>query len=162
MLEFTCCFCRQSTLSNPKLKGNQHYCSKAECQEARKRDWKNKRMLSDEVFREKQKEYIKQWRRKKPAHQYMSNYRQNHPEYVEMNRQKQKERNLAGRERQNQQKAEKIVKVDALALSATRTDTYEMTSFRKDPFGMIVKVDTLMVQLKQIQALSLPKPSFIG
>ena len=119
-------------------------------------------MLSDEVFREKQKEYIKQWRRKKPAHQYMSNYRQNHPEYVEMNRQKQKERNLACRDKQNQGKAEKIVKVDALALSTTRTNTYEMTSFRKDPLGKIVKVDTLMVQLKQIQALSLPNPAFIG
>ena len=162
MLEFTCCFCSQRTRSNPKLKGNQHYCSKAECQRARKRDWKNKRMLSDEVFREKQIEYIKQWRRKKPAHQYMSNYRQNHPEYVEMNHRQQKERNLAGRERQNQGKAEKIVKVDALALSPTRTKTYQMTSFRKDRLGKIVKVDTLMVQLKQIQALSLPNRSFIG
>ncbi|HKK41812.1 MAG TPA: hypothetical protein VJ963_05330, partial [Bacteroidales bacterium] len=61
-----------------------------------------------------------------------------------------------------QGKAEKIVKVDALALSTTRTNTYEMTSFRKDPLGKIVKVDTLMVQLKQIQALSLPNPAFIG
>ncbi len=162
MLEFTCCFCMQRTRSNPKLKCNQHYCSKAECQRARKRDWKNKRMLSDEGFREKQIKYIKQWRREKPAHQYMSSYRQDHPEYVEMNRQKQRERNLAGRGNQNQGKAEKIVKVDALILSPTRTNTYQMTSFRKDSLGKIVKVDTLMVQLKQIQALNLLNPVFIG
>ena len=159
--EITCYCCGEEIKANPRLKGYQLYCSKAECQRARKTDWKNKKMLSDEGFRKKQIGHIKQWRREKPAHQYMSSYRQDHPEYVEMNRQKQRERNSALRD-QNQGKVEKIVKVDALILSPTRTNTYQMTSFRKDCLGKIVKVDTLMVQLKQIQAFSFPNPAFIG
>jgi hypothetical protein len=56
--------------------------------------------------------------------------------------------------------AEKIVKMDAVEASPQKTNTYEMTSFQRDSTGKIVKMDTLMVQLKQIQALSMRRAGF--
>ena len=90
----------------------------------------------------------------------MIEYRQKNPEYVEINRESQKERNKINREREKEEKASKIVKVDALLADALKTTTYEMTRFGKDIRGKIVKVDTLTVQLKQIQAITLSQASF--
>jgi hypothetical protein len=87
----------------------------------------------------------------------MHDYRLNHPDYVEKNRQKQRGRNQTKRE---SEKETKIVKVDALLPSPAKTNTYQMTSFGKDSKGKIVKVDTLMVQLKQIPQFNFGKLSF--
>jgi hypothetical protein len=153
MLEFTCCCCHQVIPLNPKLKGNQLYCGKAECQRARKRDWKQRRIKTDEDFHQKQLGYGKKWRRGYPADQYMNKYRQAHPEYVDKNRSRQKGRNLTRRRIwENNEKLDKIVKVDALMRSSIKTNTYQMTSFRRDPLGRIVKVDTLMVEFRPIRA----------
>ena len=155
--EMICCHCKQKIKANPRLKGNQQYCSQADCQQARKRRWKNEKIKSDDDFHQKQMDYVNQWRRQRPSHQYMNDYRQKNPDYVEVNRQKQRRRNEIRRQREKQ---EKIVKVDALLPTPVKINTYEMTSFSKDSSGKIVKVDTLMVQLKQIQPLSFRQPAF--
>ena len=87
----------------------------------------------------------------------MSKYRKENPEYEKMNRQKQTKRNETRRERE---KAAKIVEMDSLTLSQIKTNTYEMKSFQKDSTGKIVEMDTLMVQLKQIQPLIFGQPAF--
>ena len=87
----------------------------------------------------------------------MSKYRKENPEYEKMNRQKQTKRNESRRERE---KAAKIVEMDSLTLSQIKTNTYEMKSFQKDSTGKIVEMDTLMVQLKQIQPLIFGQPAF--
>ncbi|MGA9295101.1 MAG: hypothetical protein WCE54_16140 [Ignavibacteriaceae bacterium] len=154
-----CCHCREKVKANPRLKGNQEYCSKDDCQRARKRLSKQERTNRDELFRKKQIEYGKQWRKEKPSHKYMAQYRRDHPDYVQKNRQKQKKRNETRRHRE---KTAKIVKVDTLLATPRKTKTYQMTSFSRDSSGKIVKVDTLMVQLKQIQSLNSGERAFGG
>jgi len=153
-----CCHnCMEKIKANPRLKGNQQYCNKAECQRERKRLWQKEKMKNDKQYRDKQNIYIEQWRKKNPWDQCMSKYRKENPEYEKMNRQKQTKRNETRRERE---KAAKIVEMDSLTLSLIKTNTYEMKSFQKDSTGKIVEMDTLMVQLKQIQPLSLGQPAF--
>jgi len=151
-----CCFCKEEIKSNPRLKFNQHYCHKKECQRARKRVWQHEKMENDEGYRQKQAGYIKLWRKGKPFYQYMIEYRKNHPEYVKKNRKRQKQLN----ERRKETKGSKIVKMDTLVIDPLKTKTYEMIQYSKDRTGKIVKMDTLMVQLKQIQGLSIPDPTF--
>jgi hypothetical protein len=157
----TCCCCNQEVNANPRLKGNQQYCGKSECQRARKKLWQHEKIKSDEDYKEKQTGYIKRWRREKPFYQYMSQYRNNHADYVESNRKGQQQRNENRRQREKILKGEKIVKMDALSPDSIKTNTYEMTSFHKDSTGKIVKMDTLMVQLRQIQSVSLRQPVFM-
>ena len=78
----TCSHCKEKIKPNPRLKGNQQYCNKTDCQRARKRQWKHEKIESDEGFRHKQIEYVKQWQRERPSHRYMHDYRLNHPDYV--------------------------------------------------------------------------------
>ena len=124
--EITCCCCKQKIKANPRLKGSQRYCGKPECRKARRRLWQYERMHKDGSYNSKQRGLVKRWRKGKPADKYMSEYRQNHPGYVADNRQKQTRRNLTRREREKMLMGEKIV-----------------------------KMDSLIVQLKQIKALSL-------
>lgn len=154
-----CRCCKEEIKLNPRLKVKQHYCGEADCQRARKRLWKHEKNRNDESYRKKQIDYLYHWRKAKPFYQYMSEYRKKNPKYVEINRESQKERNKINRERE---KASKIVKVDALLADALKTTTYEMTRFGKDSRGKIVKVDTLTVQLKQIQAITLSQAGFRG
>lgn len=149
----TCCNCKTRIKANPRLKGtSQHYCSKAECQRARKKKWQKDKLQNDEEYRLKQLDCMKHWRKERPFHSYMRRYRQDHPGYAEENRKKQITRN-SGR-RKTEQAAEKIVKMDALALNTSNTGTYEMTRLRRDKYGKIVKMDALIIQLRQIQQLS--------
>jgi len=147
-----CCNCKEKIKGNPRLKGNQQYCGASECQRARKRLWKHEKNQNDESYRKKQTDYLAHWRKAAPFYQYMRDYRQKNPEYVALNRQKQPQRNKRSRQRE---KEAKIVKVDALLPNPLKPKTYEMTCFERYTSGKIVKVDTLIVQLKQIQAHSL-------
>ena len=119
-----CYNCKEEVKANPKLKGNQHYCRKAECQLARKRLWQKNKMKRDKSYRTSQTGYVKQWCKKKPFDLYMKQYRQSHPEYLEINRREQKRRNDSRKQWTEQSKDKKIV-----------------------------KMDTLIVQLKQIQSV---------
>jgi hypothetical protein len=155
----TCSHCKEKIKANPRLKGNQKYCKKAECQRERKRIWQQEKMKNDKDYRDKQIIYIKQWRKKNPWDQCMSKYRDENPEYEKINRQKQRKRNQTRRERE---KSAKIVEMDSLSLTSIKTNTYEMRPFHWDSTGKIVEMDSLMVELKPIQPLSFKQPAFRG
>ena len=157
-----CSHCKQEIKSNPRLKGNQKYCDKSDCRRARKRLWQNEKMKSDKDYKRKQIDNTKRWQKKRQWDKYMSKYRQDNPEYVKINRRKQTERNKTRCQREKEEKTAKIVKMDSLLASPVKTNTYEMTRLERDSRGKIVKVDTLMVELKQIQPLSFRQATFMG
>ena len=70
---------------------DQTYCSKNDCQRARKRLWQRAKMESDADYRENQLRAQKQWREKNPD--YWKRWRSAHPAYVERNRARQRTRN---------------------------------------------------------------------
>ena len=141
---FICKHCGEEKPANPRLKGNQKFCSDAACQRARKADWHTRAMATDALYRAQQLDCLKQWRKHRPLDHYQRQYRQKHPEYVEDNRKKQRIRNQKRRKTQ-----EIIVKIDAL--DRLKSDTYLMTPFTMDASGKIVKMDTLLVELKSLQ-----------
>ena len=158
----TCCYCKEKIKANPRLKSNQKYCCKYDCRRERKRLWQNEKMKSDEDYKRKQIDNTKRWQKKRQWDKHMSQYRQDNPEYVKMNRRKQTERNKTRSQRGKEEKAAKIVKMDSLLANPVKTNTYEMTRLARDSRGKIVKVDSLMVELKQIQPLSFRQTTFMG
>ena len=54
---------------------NQRYCSKKECQKARRRKWEQSRLRNDKDYRTYRKESFKKWRAKNPD--YRLRYKQN-------------------------------------------------------------------------------------
>jgi len=145
---FTCNHCREQKTANPRLKGNQSYCNKPDCQRARKAKWQREKLATDAEYREQQLENLKQWRKNKPIDQYQRTYREHHPEYVKKNREQQRIRN---RERKAQVAGKKIVKMDAFQKRVEKSDTYIMKPYSMDASGKIVKMDTLIVQLQPLQ-----------
>ena len=69
----------------------QRYCSKVGCQEARRNQWRRKKLLADSDYRDNQYDAQKRWRER--HRDYWSAYRAAHPGYVERNRALQRERN---------------------------------------------------------------------
>ena len=73
----------------------QKYCSREECQRARKNHWQRDKLASDEDYRLNQSDCHANWAEKNPG--YWKQYREKHPEYVQRNREKQRERNRINR-----------------------------------------------------------------
>ena len=69
----------------------QRYCSNADCQKARRNQWRKRKLLTDGDYRGNQHDAQKRWRE---SHKdYWCRYRASHPDYVERNRMLQRERN---------------------------------------------------------------------
>jgi len=69
---------------------SQRFCSRDECQRARRRIWQRERLQSDLDYRENQLRASADWRARNPD--YWKVYRRKHPDYVAHNREHQKER----------------------------------------------------------------------
>lgn len=69
----------------------QRYCSKAGCQEARRNQWRKRKLGTDPDYRLNQYDAQKRWRENHP--EYWRGYRASHPGYVERNRALQRDRN---------------------------------------------------------------------
>lgn len=147
--QFRCQNCKKIMPANPRLKGKQSYCSKIECQRARKKQWHQNAMKNDPAYKKQQQECMDHWRISCPQHRYQSDYRKKHPEYVEDNRQKQTIRNQKRRIQAMLKRPQEIVKMDAL--TNTQSNTYILTPFTIEPNGKIVKMDAFFVQLTQFQ-----------
>jgi hypothetical protein len=155
---FVCINCHQPAAANIRLKGKQSYCSAAECQRARKAAWQKRKMINDPDYHSHQFEYIRKWRKTRPADQYQKQYRLDHPEYVKKNRELQIVRN---RKRSVLLSFRRIVKMDAFNLQQReKSNTYVIRPFKIDDAGKIVKMDALLAQLTCLQPgihNSLPK-----
>jgi len=89
MKQIQCAHCGHLFEPNPRVK-NQRYCSKKECQQARKRLWQKQKLATDPDYKTNQKESQKTWRENNPD--YWREYRERNPQYAEHNRNRQRER----------------------------------------------------------------------
>lgn len=85
-----CAHCRGAFERRPQ-NPDQTYCSKPECQRARKRHWQRVKRRTDSDYRENQREAQRRWQAKNPD--YWKRWRAAHPEAVERNRARQQVRN---------------------------------------------------------------------
>jgi len=153
----TCIHCGDIVFANPRLKGNQSYCNKKGCQNARKRVWYQAKIASDSGYAERQQQCKKSWRENKPANKYQDLYRQSHPDYVKKNREQQKQRNKNYRLLVKENASKKIVKIDALSsLTSTneKSNIYQMKILTPNVSEKIVKIDTLIVQIQSWQQVA--------
>jgi hypothetical protein len=70
---------------------HQRYCSKADCQKARKNQWRKGKLATDPDYRLNQYDAQKRWRQRHP--EYWREYRASHSEYAQRNRALQQDRN---------------------------------------------------------------------
>ena len=118
----------------------QEYCSRRECQQARKREWNKKKLASDPDYKEARRAAQQKWKEKNPT--YWQEYRARHPDYTRNNRQQQKLRNQNRRKRLP---VSKIVKTDEFTqIKNGLTGRYKMIPIRAD---MIVKTDECIVEI---------------
>lgn len=92
---FTCTHCKETALRNVRLKKDkpQKYCSRSDCQNARRNEWRRKKRSESVDYRARCAAQQKKWRQSYPADQYQKNYREFHPEYVARNKKMQRQRN---------------------------------------------------------------------
>jgi hypothetical protein len=118
----------------------QEYCSKKECQRARKREWNRKKLALDEDYRDARRDAQKNWREKNPD--YCKQYRARQKDYVQKNRQQQRIRN---RKRQQVDLDSRIAKTDeSPAKNTVLTGRYRLIPVRGD---MIAKTDESIVEI---------------
>lgn len=88
----------------------QHYCSKADCQRARKNQWRKNARRNDVDYRSNQSRSNQRWQVSHPD--YWKRYRASHQKYVHRNREKQRVRDGSAKIRVHAQGAH-LAKSDA-------------------------------------------------
>ena len=76
MKSFRCKHCHRSLPADPRVR-DQQYCSRADCQAARKKAWLRKKMATDPDYVETHRLAQKKWQENNPD--YWRNYRKKHP-----------------------------------------------------------------------------------
>lgn len=152
---FYCRECKQRVRRNPCLKeGQQRYCSKKECQQARKNHWERQKKRLDPDYRQRRKNQHKRWLQNKPGHSYQTDYRKSHPAYAAINRRHQQVRNLLQREVALGVDVRKIVKTDALtSVSPVQCGLYEIRPCKARRAEKIVKTDALFAIISVYQGV---------
>lgn len=89
----------------------QQYCSQADCQRARKNQWRRNARHNDADYRSNQRQANQRWQASHPD--YWKQYRVSHEEYVQRNRDKQRVRDRSVKI-QGQAQATHLAKSDAL------------------------------------------------
>ena len=87
MLKKLCTHCGKTFSPRPQTP-EQSYCSKQQCQKARRKRWLDKKRKSDLIFRVNQARAQKAWMERNPD--YWRKYREKNPDYVERNRARQR------------------------------------------------------------------------
>ena len=124
---------------------NQKFCSRKECQQARKREWNRKKLASDPEYQEARKDAQKRWKDKNPT--YWKDYRSRHSEYTRKNREQQRIRNQKQRQKRS---VPMIVKTDeSIPTNNVLTGRYKIIPIRAD---MIVKTDECIVEITAISS----------
>lgn len=124
---------------------HQKFCSRKECQQARKREWNKKKLASDPEYREARKDAQKKWKDKNPD--YWKDYRSRHSEYTAKNREQQRIRNL---NRRKKTLVPMIAKTDeSIQPNGVLTGRYKIIPIHAD---MIVKTDECIVEITAISS----------
>lgn len=123
----------------PQVPG-QRYCSKKECQRARKRVWNKKKFSSDPEYQEARKDAQERWRLKNPN--YWKDYRTRHSEYTRRNCEQQHIRN---KNRSRKVPDADIAKTDeSNFINSVLAGTYKIVPVGID---MIAKTDECIVKI---------------
>ncbi len=131
--------CRELFTPCPQVP-NQEYCSKKECQRARKREWNRKKLETDADYRKVRQESQERWRKKNPD--YWKKYRARREDYVHRNRQQQQARN---RKRQQNALGNRIAKTDeCLEKNSVVNGRYRLIPIRGDT---LAKTDESIVEI---------------
>lgn len=131
------CLCCKKKFNPHHAVRHQRYCRDPECQKSRKRKWQKEKLASDSDYRANQSEAQRQWRNRNKD--YWKQYRRSHPVYVEANRRAQKERNRRRRGGSG------IAKMDEL----TGKSVIQSGRYRLIPVynPKIAKMDELIVEI---------------
>jgi len=124
------------------------YCTKPDCQKARKRAWQKKKMAEDAEYRRDQKEAQKIWRENNPH--YWKKYRSENERYTEENRLRQRQRNRTQRALSTgRAKVGEVAKMDAIkGKNNTLSGRYELIPIAGKN---IAKMDALIVKIDVIK-----------
>jgi len=139
MSQDICEHCKEP-FSRYKNRKNQSYCSKEDCQKARKANWKREKAKKDTAFKQYTRQVNRDWRAKSAG--YYKAYRKRNPDKAERNRilqriRNQKRKAKAQKEIEKVDASELIAKVDVL-----KTDGHQaFNEFWLVP--VIAKVDVL-------------------
>lgn len=87
MPQKSCASCGNPFLPRAQVP-NQTFCSKPECQRARRQCWQQEKLQNDPDYRDNQSRVQRAWAERNPD--YWRNYRARNPEYTEKNRQNQR------------------------------------------------------------------------
>ncbi len=138
------CKCCRCLFTLTKRNPDQMYCSKPDCQKARKRRWQKMKMLEDEAYRLNQKDAQRRWTEKTPD--YWKNYRENNPDYTLTNRKKQQRRNRC--RRATQSIFREFAKMDALSVQSNDiSGVYGLISVQD---LLIAKMDAKIVKITEV------------
>ncbi len=122
---FICQHCGRICQFNPCAK-DQEYCSRKECQNARKRDWEKRRYRTNKKYREARLKSQKKWREDYPQKEYQKEYRSKHPDYVARCYAKQNESYHERREAEQKAFEQNNVNTDALFTQLRGDGVYEL------------------------------------
>jgi len=125
---------------------HQRYCSRPECQRARRRCWQREKLAADADYRVNQAAAQRRWAERHP--EYWRHYRRRHPEYTERNRTQQRERNRQRR----------LVAAAAAASRIANMDVYEAEKpvvsglYRLIPVSgaSVAKMDAYVVKMQVV------------
>jgi len=123
----------------PQVPG-QRYCSRKECQRARKRVWNKQKLSTDPEYQEARKDAQERWKAKNPN--YWKDYRARHSESTRRNREQQCIRN---KNRRRKEPDGDIAKTDESSfVNSVPTGTYKIVPVG---LGMIAKTDECIVKI---------------
>ncbi len=140
---FICQHCGRRCRCNPRVK-NQEYCSRKECQQARKREWDIKHYHTSKKYRKKRLASQKTWRKKR--NEYQKEYRARHPEYVARCYEIQKERYKKRREAERGALEKNNVNTDAIFTQPRRDGIYKLIPV--DEIKNNVNTDAFIVKMQ--------------
>ena len=145
ILTFICQHCGRTCRCNPRVK-NQEYCSRKECQQARKNKWEKKKYQTKKKYRKKRLESQKPWRKNYPQKQYQKEYRAKRPDYVVRCYEDQNERYKRRRKAERGALEQNNVNTDAIFTHPRGGGLYKLIPIDKTKNN--VNTDTFIVKMQ--------------
>jgi hypothetical protein len=145
IFNFICQHCGRRCRFNPRVK-NQEYCSRKECQQARKNKWEKEQYHNNPSYREKRLLSQEAWRKNYPHKEYQKEYRSRRPDYVACCYAKQKESYHELREAERKALEQNNVNTDALFAQARRGGLYKLIPM--DATKNNVNTDAFIVKMQ--------------
>jgi len=126
----------------PQVPG-QRYCSRKECQQVRRNEWNQKKLVANTAYREERQADHECWIRNNPN--YWKDYRARHPEYAQKNCEQQK---LRDQKRRKTSSEPVLAKTDeSIPVPPVITGRYKLIPVHS---GVLAKTDEYIVEIAAI------------